>query len=309
MNHQKPGLTDYLLLHLCIIFWGGTAILGVFSSLASPYLVVYRTGLSFVTLFLILQISEKWSFPAIKDLKWMALAGLFTSLHWTTFFASAQMSNVSTCLAGMSTTALWTCLLEPVFSRKKFSKLELILALLVFSGLVIIYQSDLKMANGLAISTLSAFFCSLFTIFNRNLAQNHSPLLITSLEIGIAFVVSLLVLPFLFFMDFISAILPPAPAHWDWLNIAFLAWVCTVFAYTASVKLMKKFTAFAMNLTVNLEPVYGIMMGVLIFGNKEKMPLSFYLGLVLIFSGVFIYPVLENWKSRRSSKILSQPGE
>jgi drug/metabolite transporter (DMT)-like permease len=292
MQAPKPGLKDYLLLHLLIIFWGGTSVLGVFSSLQAPYLVVYRTGLAFFTLSLILLWKEKWIRPRASHFLWIFMAGTFTSFHWTTFFASAQISNVSTCLAGMSTTALWTCLLEPVFTDKKFSWVEVLLGAIVSAGLVLIFNSDFSMANGLIISLSSAFFCSLFTIINRKLVAVYSPLLITTYEMGFAFAASFLVLPLLFRLEFIPGISIPLPVKWDWLNIAFLGWICTVFAYTVSVKLMKKFTAFAMNLTVNLEPVYGILLGLLIFGQKEQMMPGFYFGLLLIFSGVFIYPFL-----------------
>jgi drug/metabolite transporter (DMT)-like permease len=303
MNHTKPALKDYLLLHLLIIFWGFTSILGVFSSLEAPFLVVYRTGLSFVTLAAILYFrKEKFK---ISFTKWplILLAGVFTAFHWTTFFASAQISNVSTCLAGMSTTALWTSLLEPIFTKRKFQWTELILAALVSFGLIIIYQSDFSMALGLSISLASAIACSCFTIFNRSLVQYHSPSYLTTIEMGIAFVFSLAILPLLSGFGLTKASGIPIPQNWDWLNILFLSWVCTVFAYTMSIELMKKFTAFAMNLTVNLEPVYGIIMGILIFGQKEKMAPEYYLGLLLIFAGVFVYPIIEKAKNKKEKPV------
>jgi drug/metabolite transporter (DMT)-like permease len=291
---NRPLLKDYLLLHLCIVFWGFTSVLGVLSSLQAPYLVVYRTGLAFLTLYAILRFSNyEMRFPW-KSVGLIALAGFLTAFHWTTFFASAQVSNVSTCLAGMSTTALWTSLLEPLMTNKKFRWLELVLAGLVSVGLVLIYRSDLSMAYGLSISLVSAIACSVFSILNRKLVLHHSPLLITTWEMGFAWLGSLLALPLLFWLGSIPTISLPLPGVGDWLNIFFLAWVCTVFAYTMSVELMKKFTAFSMNLTVNLEPVYGIFLGLLIFGSKEKMQPMFYVGLLLILGGVFIFPFLEH---------------
>lgn len=297
MQQPHPGLRDYLLLHLLIVFWGFTSILGVLSSLEAPLLVVYRTGLSFFTLLIIFSYSKggiQW--PKVQ---WggIAAAGLLTAFHWTTFFASAQISNVSTCLAGMSTTALWTSLFEPLFFRKKFEIRESLLALLVSAGLVIIYKSDFSMALGLSISVVSAMACSLFSILNRDLVRSQSSLLLTTWEMGFAFVGCLVALPLLKGFGLSSQGFSTLPQFWDWINILFLAWVCTVFAYTASVELMKKFTAFAMNLTVNLEPVYGILLGLLIFGQKEKMAPMFYLGLVMILAGVFIYPLLRQNKT------------
>jgi len=290
---SKPVLKDYLILHLCIIFWGFTSVLGVLSSLQAPYLVVFRTGISFLTLFILLKFRR--SGPLFPTRSWgvVAVAGFLTAFHWTTFFASAQLSNVSTCLAGMSTTALWTSLLEPLMTKKKFSWTELVLAALVSVGLVLIYQSDLSMAYGLSISIVSAIACSIFSILNRNLVQHSGPMVITTWEMGFAFLGSLVAIPVLFSMGSVPQIAIPMPTAGDWLNILFLAWVCTVFAYTMSVELMKKFTAFAMNLTVNLEPVYGIFLGLLIFGQEEKMQPLFYVGLSLILGGVFAFPLLE----------------
>ncbi|HRH36211.1 MAG TPA: DMT family transporter [Catalimonadaceae bacterium] len=296
MANQHPGLKDYLMLHLLIIFWGFTSILGVLSSLEAPILVIYRTGLSFSTLLIILYLQTKTLKLPVYQVGAIAAAGLLTAFHWTTFFASAQISNVSTCLAGMSTTALWTSLFEPLFFKKKFEWRESLLALLVSLGLVIIYRSDFSMALGLGISLASAIACSLFSILNRNLVRSQSALFLTTWEMGFAFVGCLLALPLLQILGISKNGLEVLPKGWDWLNILFLAWVCTVFAYTVSVELMKKFTAFAMNLTVNLEPVYGIVLGLLIFGQKEKMQPMFYVGLLLILGGVFIYPFMNKTK-------------
>ena len=294
---QSPTLKDYLLLHLCIVFWGFTSVLGVLSDLEAPYLVVYRTAVSFISLLVILRLRKlPMGFPTIQ-LGGIATAGLFTAFHWVTFFASAQLSNVSTCLAGMSTTALWTSILEPIFFKKKFEWTEVFLAILVSLGLVVIYQSNLKMAFGLVISVVSALACSVFTMINRNLVKRQNPIYLTTWEMGFAFLGILAAIPVLGSLNVLKTQSFPVPRSWDWLNILFLAWVCTVFAYTMAVHLMKKFTAFAMNLTVNLEPVYGILLGLLIFGQKEKMQPMFYLGLVLILSGVFLYPILQKTKA------------
>jgi len=295
----KPELKDYLLLHLCIIFWGFTSVLGVLSNLEAPFIVVYRTGLSFITLLGL----AYWQlgickFPATQRSK-IVLAGVLTSFHWTTFFASAQMSNVSTCLAGMSTTALWTSLLEPLMTNKKFQWKELLLALFVAAGLLLIFQSDFSMVAGLSVSLISAIACSAFTILNRGLVRYHSPLILTTWEMCFAFIFSLLSIPILFELKLLNSFSFSIPTGWDWLNILFLAWICTVFAYTMSIELMKKFSAFAINLTVNLEPVYGIALGLLIFGQKEKMESLFYVGLLMILSGVLIYPLLDKIKKPR----------
>lgn len=289
----EASIRDYFLLHLCIIFWGFTSVLGVLSSLDAPYLVFYRSLLSFVSLMLLMYYRKiPLAFPS-ASLMPMLIAGCLTGFHWITFFASARMSNVSTCLAGMATTALWTSLLEPVLTDKKISRTEILLAIVVACGLLLIFYSNFQVAAGLIISIISALSCAVFTILNRNLVRKHSAYQITAWEMGIACLFTMLAFPLLASVNFIPAAIPPQPVGWDWLNIAFLAWVCTVFAYTVSVELMKRFTAFAITLTVNLEPVYGILLGLFIFGKKEEMNSLFYLGLLLILAGVFSYPLLQ----------------
>jgi drug/metabolite transporter (DMT)-like permease len=287
---------DYLLLHLCIIFWGFTSVLGVLSTLDAPFLVLYRSLLSFLSLMALMYWKKiPMQFPSASSIQ-LLVAGSLTGFHWITFFASARMSNVSTCLAGMATTALWTSLLEPLMTRSRFQVRELMMALIVASGLLLIFYSDFRLASGLLVSLVSALSCAIFTIMNRNLVRKHSAFQITAWEMGIAFLFTLISLPVLAEAGFIATVLPPEMSKGDMLNIAFLAWVCTVFAYTVSVELMKRLTAFAVTITVNLEPVYGIMLGLLIFGKKEEMQGLFYLGLLVILGGVFSYPFLQSRK-------------
>jgi drug/metabolite transporter (DMT)-like permease len=122
-----------------------------------------------------------------------------------------------------------------------------------------------------------------------------------------AFIVTGLFLPFYkwFVADNNQLQLIPTPG--DWFYIAILAFVCTVYAYSLAVKLMKKFSAFAINLTVNLEPVYGIVLAFLVFGESEKMTTGFYLGTLIILTAVLIYPVLNNYLNRRKSFRLAKP--
>lgn len=295
----KASSKDYFLLHLCIVFWGFTSVLGVLSSMDAPYLVFYRTILSFASLILLMRFRNMDTrFPSESYAPMMA-SGILTAFHWITFFAAARVSNVSTCLAGMSTTALWTSLLEPMMTKKKFSSTETVLAIVVSMGLVMIFYSDFSLATGLLISISSAISCALFTILNRNLVAHHSPFQITAWQMGIAFVACAVSLPILASGGIIQSAIPPLPKGWDWLNILFLAWVCTVFAYTMSVELMKRFTAFAITLTVNLEPVYGILLGLLVFGKKEEMHPLFYLGMLLILGGVLAFPRLEGRAKKR----------
>jgi drug/metabolite transporter (DMT)-like permease len=200
----------------------------------------------------------------------------------------------------MATCSLWTALLEPLSSRKPVRLLEIFLGLLVVVGLYVIFHFEFDHALGLTLAVASAMLASVFTIINSRFTHRYDSLVITGYEMGGAFLATALFLPFyrqtLAEGQQLQLVLTAA----DWLYIALLAWLCTVYAYSAAVRLMKKFSAFAMNLTVNLEPVYGIVLAFLFFGEKERMTTGFYLGTLVILLAVLAYPALSRLRPRNA---------
>lgn len=297
-----PNFKDHLQLHFIVLIWGFTAILGLLISLPAVELVFYRTLIAAVLLFFLIygrRLSLKVS--RREGLKILATGGLI-GLHWILFFASSKVSTASVCLAGMTTASLWTALLEPLFYRRKLSRLEMGLALVIIFGLYIIFRFEFNHLLGLLMAIASAFFGALFTVINAQLVRKHHHYVITFYEMAGATLSIVLFFPAyaLYFSSSQSLNLLPSPQ--DWFYILLLAGVCTVYAYSASVKLMHKFTAYAINLTVNLEPVYGIVLAFLIFGEKEKMTFGFYLGTFIILLAVLSYPTLNRYANRRRAR-------
>jgi drug/metabolite transporter (DMT)-like permease len=217
--------------------------------------------------------------------------GLVIALHWSLFFGAARIANVSVCLAGMATGSLWTSLLEPLFFRRRLRFVEVTLGVVVMAGLYLIFRFEIDRAVGLSMAVFSAMLASIFTIINSQFTRRYPPMVITFYEMSGAFGGSLLFLGlYLAFGLEKPSALWPKPADWLWISI--LAFVCTVYAYSASVWLMRKFSAFAVNLTVNLEPVYGIMLAWLFFGDRERMTTGFYIGTLIILVAVLVYPAL-----------------
>jgi len=291
-------LKDYLLLHFIVLIWGFTAILGLLISLPPLELVFYRTLLATVGVAVVIGFRKESLKIAPRELLKIAGVGVLISLHWIFFFWSAKVSTASVCLAGMATTSLWTAFVDPLINRKRVKFYEVALGLLVISGLLVIFQFENGYWLGLSMALVAALLSALFSVLNGRLTLRHSPYQITFYEMGAASLVALLFLPIYSYLDG-SAI------QWtwkglDWLWLLILGGICTVYAFSVSVDLMKRLPVFSINLTINLEPVYGILLAVAIFGEKEKMTPQFYLGTLIILVSVLIYPVLNYWNKKRN---------
>ena len=299
MNSQP--VKDYLLLHFIVMIWGFTSILGLLISLPALELVFYRTLLASLGVALVMVWKKKIMIVPLSELLKIVGVGVLISLHWIFFFWSAKVSTASVCLAGMATTSLWTAFVDPIINKTKIKWYEVALGLLVISGLVVIFQFETGYWLGLSLALLSAFLSALFSVFNARLTFRHTPYQITLYEMAAAILFALLFIP----IDSVF-LNEGAPIQWgwnglDWFWMLILSGVCTVYAFSVSVELMKRVSVFTINLTINLEPVYGILLAVLVFGEKEKMTPQFYLGTLIILISVLIYPVFNYWNKRRKT--------
>jgi len=289
---------DYLELHFIVLLWGFTAILGVLISIPPVELVFYRTLLAAVMLGLLLKIRGTGFRLSRTPVFYILLTGTLIGAHWITFFLSARVANVSVSLAGFATIALWTSILEPLVLKKQFRWYELFLGLVTLLGLYVIFRFEFQYAWGLTLGVISAFLGSLFTVLNGKWTHDYDHYVITFYEMIGAFISILLFFPWYALLQ--SQGLQLVPTGLDWLYLTILALVCTVYAYSISVELMKRISAFAINLTVNLEPVYGIILAVLIFGESEKMTAGFYWGTGIILLAVLAYPVMARQRRANS---------
>jgi drug/metabolite transporter (DMT)-like permease len=300
MSHPTSAVRDYLTLHFLVLIWGFTAILGLLISIPSLEVVFFRTLIATVLLVFIFGI-RGYSFRVEnKELAKIIGTGFIISLHWILFFWAARVSTVSVCLAGMATTSLWTAFIEPIANKKKIKWYEILLGLVVISGLYIVFSFEFDYWLGLLMAVTSALLCAIFTVINGRLTKRHSPYTITLYEMmGACTFAGVFVLVYSGFFSDQSVQFPLAM---DWLWLLILGGVCTVFAFTVSVELMRRLTAFAINLTYNLEPVYGIILAVLVFGERERMTTGFYLGTLIILVSVLLYPLFVYWDKRRMAK-------
>jgi len=290
---------DYLHLHFLVLLWGFTAILGLLILIPPVEVVFYRTFLSALGLAMIMYIKRIPFKIGSEEIMKILLTGFLIAAHWILFFASARVSTASVCLAGMATTAFWTSLIEPLALKKSIKWFEMILGLVVIVGLYIIFHFEVRYTLGLVMALGSALLAAIFTVINGRFTLKHNHYTITFYEMIGAVIGTGLFFP-VYIHWFSDGGMLNLSINWmDLLYISILAFVCTVYAYSASIQLMKKMSAFVVNLTINMEPVYGIVFAFLIFGDKERMVPGFYIGALVILLSVLAYPVLNRRYHRR----------
>jgi len=302
-------LKDYLRLHFIVLLWGFTAILGkLLAPTPAVELVFWRTLLATSGLGLLLAArSQGWRLPWREALKLLGV-GTLVAAHWITFFLAARLSSVSVCLAGLATLALWTSLLEPLLLWRRVRAYEVALGLGALLGLYLISQAELSQLTGLLVAVGSAGLSALFSVLNSQLVKRHAPVRLTFYEMAGACLSITVFLPFYGRYFTQGAGVQLALHGYGWLWMAVLAGVCTVYAFSSSVELMKRLSAFVVNLTINLEPVYGIVLAQLLYWlrvpgfGQERMVGGFYLGTVIILASVLIHPVLDQWNRRRTRR-------
>lgn len=280
---------SYFKLHFIVILWGFTAIIGLLIKLNFIELVFYRTLFATITLAIIIAIRKEGFRLGRKEIIKLILTGMTIAIHWLLFFGAARYSNASVSLIGLSTTTLWTSIIEPTVYKRKISFLEVVFALVVILGLYIIYKDEFTYGLGLAMSIGAALLAAMFTTLNHKFVRSHHHSSIVFYEMLGAWLITI---PFLWFMGEGNQPVLSLPSMTDLGYLLILAIVCTVYANAEATKLLKKFSAFASNLVITMEPVYGILLALLILGESEKMNLSFYMGTLVIITAVIIYPLL-----------------
>ena len=300
---MTPTTKDYLQLHFIVLLWGFTAILGVLISIPAVEIVFFRTLLATLGLGVLLYLRKRNFRLGIHSSGKMLLTGTLIAGHWILFFAAARVATVSVCLAGLATATLWTSLLEPLVVKRGIKMYEVVLGLVIMAGLYVIFRFEFNHALGLSMAIASAFLSSCFTVINGEFTKKHNGYMVTFYEMAGACLSIVLFFPLYarYFSPDGSLSLSPSLLDWLWLGI--LALVCTVYAYSAAVELQKRLSAFTINLSVNLEPVYGILLAILIFKEEEKMTTGFYWGTAIILSAVLVYPVLVRMEKRKQLRV------
>jgi drug/metabolite transporter (DMT)-like permease len=275
----------FIQLHIAVFLAGFTGILGKLITLNEGLLVWYRLLISVVTIWLItLWTKTIRRIPAIAALKIFGI-GVVAALHWVSFYGSIKMANVSIALVCFSAIGFFTAILEPLIFRKKLQERELMLGILVMIGISFIFQFDPRYRQGIFIGIIAAILGSIFPILSRKLLQDFEAETVTIYELTGGLIFLSFLLPFYLKLFPTNHLLPNKE---DFLWLLILSWICTVIAFNLSMKALRKISAFTVNLTFNLEPIYGIILAFFIFREDKHLNKEFYIGLFLIFLAIVL---------------------
>ena len=291
MNLSKNN--SLILLHIIIVIWGFTGILGKLITLESYAIVLNRMSLSFIALFFIKQLLYKNFKTKLKDIMTYGLIGLLIAIHWISFFEAIKQSTVSLALICLSSISLFTAIIEPLVQGRKVRLYELTLSIFIIIGITIVFNYETMYTTAIILSVISAFFAALFTVFNHKLINSgHHALTITTWEM---FGGSICVAIYMLLNN--KANWSIIPQGFDIIYILILSLICTAFAFYASIEIMKKITPFTVNLSVNLEPIYSIILAIIIFGEEEKMSNEFYIGSIIIICSIVLNTIIKHYTS------------
>ena len=290
-------IRNLALLHFVVVIFGFTAIIRRFTGMDSLDVVWYRMGIAFVGL-LIFMIVKGYRFEdSWKARGKFLLVGAVVAAHWLFFFEGIEIANASACLAGLASTSLFVALAEPLIFKRKLRVVELLLGAIVIIGLLFI-GNELPKTHllGLVFGVIAAVLAALFGTINGKFIEKHDANVITLWEMlggTIAATIYLAVKG-----ELNQELFQVSGESWFWLLL--LGLVCTSFAYVASVQVMKELTPFTVSLAINMEPVYTMVIAVLIF-DDEKMSPGFYIGGLIILATIIGNAFYKRWLNRRAA--------
>ena len=286
-----------LRLHFVVVIFTATAFLGQWISLPAPAVVAWRTGLAAAGAALVATLASRRDLlPPPRTAAALVGTGAIAGLHWICFFAAARLATVSMCLAGMATTSLFTALVEPLLERRPVRPREVGLGCVVAAGILLVAGFERGRLAGLGVALVGALLAAIFPVLNRRIVRatgdgwTARPMVMVAWEMLGACLAALVVLPLL-----------PGQSGWsglfawqgrDWLWLAILAWVCTVWAYALHIDILRHVSAFAANLATNLEPVYGILAAAWLLGEHHELHPGFYAGAATIVAANLAWPLL-----------------
>lgn len=285
----------YIELHIAILLFGLTAILGKLITLDAVPLVWWRVLITSVSLLFFIGLRQTIRHLSPRLMMQFALTGFLLAIHWVTFFLSLKLANVSVALVAFATQSFFTAFLEPLIVGGKIRRHELLAGFLIIPAMILIVSDlDFSLRLGLWVGLFSSFIYAVFASYSKRLIDTASPVQISFFQLSGAWVFVTFLLPFM--VDFkADKFVPEGP---DLLYMLILTLLCTSFAYVLSMRALRYISAFDSNLALNLEPIYGIIMAWLLFSEDKELSTSFYFGGAIIIATVVAYPIMK----RRSKK-------
>ncbi len=266
-------------LHIAVFLWGFTGVLGRLITLNEGLLVWWRMFLTVLTLLLLRYVQKEFERIPLKDALKIGGVGALVALHWVAFYGSIKISNVSIALTCMAAGGVFTAIFEPLAFQRKIDIKEVLLGVLALVGISLIFHFNPKFKWGIIIGIVSVLIAVVFSIFNKKLVGKFSAKTISLYELGGGWLAWTLLLPVYWYFIPSETFLPKGM---DWVWLLIMAWFCTVLSVNLSLQALKHISAFTQNLTLNLEPIYGILLAFVIFQENKDLSPGFYWGFGLI---------------------------
>lgn len=288
----------YLELHTAIFLFGFTAIFGRLINMTELEIVWYRLILTVTSMLLLPPLYRGLKQIPVRDRWRLAGIGILVSLHWVAFYGSIKYANVTVALSVLSTTAFFTSVIEPLVFKARFRWTETLLGAMVIPGMYLIFSFGEVYLTGILLGLAAALLAATFSVLNRKMIAKYHAIPITFIELGSGWIfLSALAPIYVFYFPQAHFV----PDGLDWLYLVLLAIVCTTFAYVLSINALRHVTAFTFNLSINLEPIYGIVMAIFLFQEHEEVSLGLYAGAAIIITAVFFHTVIERRARKRNA--------
>lgn len=303
---MTPTTKAQFQIHFCVLLWGFTAILGKLISLPALPLVWSRMLIVVVALALLPKVWRGLRAMPARLLWSYAGIGVLVALHWLTFYGAIKLANASVAATCIALATVFTALIEPKLAKRPFSKRELALGVAVLPGVALVVGGvPHEMRAGIAVGALSALLVALFSSLNKRLVEHGDPLTVTALELGagtLALTALAPVMPLLF--PAFAGELLVLPGARDAVLLVILSLVCTLLPFALSLVALRHMTAFAAQLAINLEPVYAIVLAIVLLGEQRELTGLFYVGVAIILSAVFVHPLISRPRAITQPELL-----
>jgi drug/metabolite transporter (DMT)-like permease len=275
-----------LKMHLAVFLWGFTGVLGRAIELSEFPLVWYRTLITALIFSVILVVRKEFKVLPFREMLRLMGIGSIIAIHWVAFYGSIKYANASIALTCLATAGIFTALLEPFMLKSKFNPKELGIGFMALVGMYLIYRFEINFAFGIVLGIIAAALSSVFTLMNKKIIHRYPSRLVAFTEIGAGFLFLTLLLPiYLYYFPTTSF----SPSNMDWVWLFVLSLCCTVWGQSLALSALKKLSTFTAVLMVNLEPVYGIVLAILIFHENKELGWGFYTGILLIAASVGLH--------------------
>lgn len=295
---MSPVTRAHWQLHFCVLLWGFTAILGKLITLNALQLVWWRMLLVTLALLLVPKVWRELRVMPVRRIAAYAGIGVLVALHWLTFYSAVKLANASVAATCIALAPVFLAVIEPLAVGRRFEARELLLGVAAVPGVALVVggvPADMRL--GVAVGVLSAAFCACFGALNKRMVESAGALTVTCLELGAGTLFLTLVT-----LAWSSQAPFATPDVHDALLLLTLALVCTLLPFALALAVLRKLSAYTVQLATNLEPVYAIILAIIVLGEQRELDAWFYVGVVVILGAVFVQPLLSRQPATKPSE-------